>query len=116
VQAFVTAASATGTQLVVVTDTGPQQTQRWLDEISTEGTTIVTPVVSAPTRESRFVQAYDGPGFFPYFVLVSADRVVVARGIIGRDSWLQVIERWSGRSSTPVSDVIRDGLPALAGP
>ena len=89
--AFVPAARAHGTEVVVVTDTGLRQTSAWLADAGG----IAAPVVCAPVRISSLVPAYDGPAFFPYFVLVGADGLVRARGIVGRPDWLALTGVWA---------------------
>lgn len=89
---FVPAAGAAGTEVVVVTDTGTRQTATWLAEAGG----IAAPVVTAPTRTSAFIPSYDGPAFFPYFVLVDAAGLVRARGIVGRPDWVALTREWAG--------------------
>lgn len=92
--AFVPAARSAGTTVVVVTDTGAKQTAAWLADAGG----IDAPVVVAPVRVSRLIPAYDGPAFFPYFVLVSADGTVGARGIVGRPDWLALTASWAAHA------------------
>lgn len=89
---FLPAARAHGVGLVVVTDTGTKQTAAWVADAG--GTDA--PVVTAPPRLSALVPTYDGPAFFPYFVLVDAAGVVRARGIVGRPAWLELTAQWAG--------------------
>lgn len=106
-QPFAVAAGRQGTRVVVVSDTGTKRTSAWLDEIRSDGTTIVTPVLTAPPPDSSMVEDYDGPGFIPYFCCVSPDGAVQARGIVGRDDWIALTQSWAGHVAPP---------PAEAGP
>lgn len=90
-QPFVPAARAHGTEVVVVTDTGARQTSSWLADAGGSA----TPVLVAPLRHSALVTSYDGPAFFPYFVLVDADGRVAARGIVGRVDWVTLTNQWA---------------------
>jgi hypothetical protein len=90
-QPFVPAARAHGTAVVVVTDTGAKQTSAWLDDAGGSA----TPVLVAPLRHSALVTSYDGPAFFPYFVLVDAGGTVAARGIVGRVDWVTLTATWA---------------------
>jgi hypothetical protein len=59
---------------------------------------IDTPVVVAPVRVSSLIPDYDGPAFFPYFVLVGSSGAVEARGIVGRPDWLALTASWAASS------------------
>lgn len=104
-QAFVPAARQRRTEVVVVTDTGATQTRAWLDDVQAGGAALGTPVVAAPPKISSLVPSYDGPAFFPYFVLVDAAGLVRARGIVGRPAWVELTETWAGRrAAVPAGD------------
>jgi hypothetical protein len=103
-QPFAVAAGRQGTRVVVVSDSGAKRTGAWLDEIRGEGTTIVTPVLTAPPRDSTMVEDYDGPGFLPYFCSVSPDGAVQGRGIVGRDDWLALTRTWAGQAAPPPAE------------
>ena len=110
VQEFAPAALERGTRLVVVTDTGIKQTAAWLDEALTDGA-LNTPVISASLRESKMVQTYDGPGFFPYYCFVDAAGIVRGRGLLGSEEWMALTEAWAGRGELPFP---HSGAGALA--
>jgi hypothetical protein len=89
---FVPAAAAAGTEVVVVTDTGPKQTATWVaDAGGFPGAVLV-----APPRVSALIPTYDGPAFFPYFVLVDAAGTVRSRGVVGRPEWVALTAEWAG--------------------
>jgi thiol-disulfide isomerase/thioredoxin len=100
-QPFAEAAGRRGTRIVVVSDSGRKRTGAWLDEIRRDGSTISTPVVTAPHKESTMIRDYDGSGLLPYFCLVSGEGLVQARGVVGRDDWRALTETWAGRSTAP---------------
>ncbi|GAA3389191.1 redoxin domain-containing protein [Cryptosporangium minutisporangium] len=104
-QKFYGAAAARGTEIVVVTDTGPRQTSSWLEEMTADGTPLRTPVVAAPHSESAFIKVYNGPLLFPYFCVVGTDGTVRARGLVGRDAWMEQVEVWAGRTAGVPADV-----------
>lgn len=105
-------AVAAGVKVVLVTDVRGPRAQEWLREIEREdGMSVTLPVLAAAGSQTSFIADYDGPGFFPYFLLVDGDATVRARGIIGMDrtEWRTTVQEWHTAAGQP------SGEPASAG-
>jgi hypothetical protein len=97
VQAVGAAADAAGAAMVLATDVGAARARGWLDSVEHEdGVRMTLPLLAAPPSQNPLLLTYNAAGYFPYFVLVSGDGVVEARGIVGmnRPEWQEVVARW----------------------
>jgi hypothetical protein len=81
-----------GVQTVLVTDVGPERTRSWLADVDREDQIQITvPVLAAPASRSPMIADFDPPGLLPYFCLIDAEHLVVARGHVGGQDWKDTV-------------------------
>jgi hypothetical protein len=78
--------------IVLVTDVGPARGKDWLETLDYEdGVKVKQPMIAVPTTRTQMMTHYNPRGYFPYFVVVNADKTVRRRGVLTPAAWQSLL-------------------------
>jgi hypothetical protein len=90
------ARKSAGAEIVLVSGSGPGETQSWLDSMR-EDDKVDVPlrVLVARMRTSDFQATYNPRALTPYFCYVDKTGIVTARGGLHTPAWASIIRKWN---------------------
>lgn len=83
---------------VLVVENEQTEVQSFINKFNIQGMDII----SAPRKTVDFAVTYNPQGFLPYFVLLDENSIVLSRGPVGMDRWVEISKRWDS--------IVRDSL------
>jgi thiol-disulfide isomerase/thioredoxin len=89
------ARAAEGVEMLLVSDSGLEETRDWIDAVRDEdGVDVDLPVLVA-AQDSTFLQEYNPNAGVPYFCLIDAGGLVRSRSLLVELEWQHAAQRWA---------------------